>query len=61
MFDFIITADKIDLDYEMKIIKEFSLENVTHLSEKMLEFYENAKNRSRYVEVLINESLNTAS
>lgn len=61
MFDFIITADKIDLDYEMKMLKEFSFENISNINEKLSKFYENAEVRILFIERQFNESFNTAS
>ena len=61
MFEHIIKADKIDLDYEMKMIKELSLENVASLNNKLALFYENSEKRIIEIEGLINESINTAS
>lgn len=60
MFDFIITADRIDLDYEMKMLKEFTLENVLRLNEKLSQFYENAEKRILEIEGLFNENFDTA-
>lgn len=61
MFKFIITAEKIDLDYEMKMLQDFNIENVTRMNEKMSLFYKNALIRIGDIERLINESINTAS
>ena len=61
MFNFITTAEKVELDYEMKMIKDFNLENVTRLNEKLALFYNNAELRIKDIEGLINESINTAS
>ena len=61
IFEFIITADKIDLDYKMKMLKEFTLENVMDITSQLSLFYENAEKRILEIEELINESINTAS
>ncbi len=61
MFGFITTAEKIELDYEMKMIREFNAENVQRLNDKMTLFYENAEKRIAEIERLMNESINTAS
>lgn len=61
MFEFIITADKIDIDYEMKMLKDFSLENVVHINEKFLQFYKNAESGINLIERLVNESINPKS
>lgn len=60
MFDFIITSDKIDLDYEMKMTQEFNFESVTRINDKLMKFYENSEKRILEIERLINESVNTA-
>lgn len=61
LLDFIISASKIDLDYEMKMFKDFSLENVSNINEKLGLFFDNTENRINEIERLINESINTAS
>lgn len=61
MFEYIVTADRIDLDYEMKMIKEFTFESVSNMNNKLALFYENSENRILEIEGLINESINTAS
>ena len=61
MFEFIITADKISLDYEMKMLKEFSLEKVTNLVHKLALFYENAEKGIAEIKVLVNENFDTKS
>lgn len=61
MFDFITIADKINLDYEMKMLREFTFENVTNINEKLSKFYDNSEKRILEIERLINESINTAS
>ena len=61
LFDYIITADKIDLDYEMKMLKEFTLENIVNINKLLGLFYENTEKRILEIERLVNESINTAS
>lgn len=61
MFDYITTADKIDLDYEMKMIQNFTVENVTRICDKICTYMQNAENRINEIERLINESINTKS
>lgn len=61
MFSFITMADKVELDYEMKMLQDFNTENVSRLNEKMTLFYNNAEARINEIERLINESINTAS
>lgn len=57
MFDFMMTADKIDMDYEMKMLKSFTFESVSRICEKLSEYYEHAESRVKEVEGLINESI----
>ena len=59
LFDFITTADKINLDYEMKMLREFTYDSVLSICEKISAYYDNAEKRIREVEGLINESLNS--
>ena len=61
LFDYITTSDKIDLDYEMKMIEGFTVENITRIGDKILAYLNNAEKRIKEIEVLINESLNTKS
>ena len=65
MFDFITTADKIDLDYEMKMVREFTPETISRISEKISNYYNNAEVHIKEIEELIrkviNEGLNTES
>ena len=65
LFDFITAADKIDLDYEMKMMREFNPESILRISDKILNYYNNAEAHINEIEELIrkviNESLNTES
>ena len=65
MFDFITTADKIDLDYEMKMVREFTPETISRISEKISNYYNNAEVHIKEIEELIrkviNEGFNTES
>ncbi len=60
MLDFITIADKIDLDYEMKMLREFTVESISNINQKLLKFYENTELKILEIERLINESINTA-
>lgn len=57
LFDFITTADRIDLDYEMKMVQKFDVETVTNICEKISKYYDNAEKRIKE----LNESFNTKS
>ncbi len=61
MLEFIIVNDKINLDYEMKMLVEFNYENVFNINEKLTKFYINAKQSILDIERLINENINTKS
>ena len=49
-FDFIIAAERIDLDYEMKMTKEFTQETVSNYIAKMTNFYEQAEKKMKLTE-----------
>ena len=53
LLELIITEYKIDLDYEMKMLKEFNLQNVSNINNKLSQFYKNIKCRIKEVEDLI--------
>lgn len=61
LFDYITTSDKIDLDYEMKMIESFTIDNITRINDKILAYLDNAEKRIKEIEVLINENFNTKS
>ena len=61
ILDFIVIADKIDLDYEMKMMRELTVDSVLNLNQKMIKFYENIEKRIQEIERLANESINTTS
>lgn len=60
LLKFIITSDKINLDYEMKMLTNFTIEKISSINEKLSAFYNNTEKRILEIEVLINESINTA-
>ena len=61
LFNFIISSDKIDLDFLMKNTQDFSLENVVKINQKLASFYTSTEKKISEIEVLINESINSAS
>ena len=61
LLDFIITASKIDLDYEMKMTQEFTIKSVENINLKLANFYATTEQNILKIEELINESINTAS
>ena len=60
LLDFITIADKTYIDYEMKMVKEFTYESVLNINLNLTQFYKNTENRILEIERLINESINTA-
>lgn len=61
ILEYLVTSFKIDLDYEMKMMREFNAKNITELNKKLASFYENIEKRITIMERIINESINTAS
>lgn len=65
LFDFITVADKIDLDYEMKMCRDFNKESVTRIKNKISDYLNNAQNKideiSNLIRGVINENFNTES
>ena len=57
VFDFITVAEKIDLDYEMKITKEFTPESVEKIANGIDKYYQNANSRSSKIINKINSIL----
>lgn len=53
LFDYITTAEKIDLDYEMKMTKEFTLQTVSNIVEKTNIYYTNALKRIAIISNLL--------
>lgn len=60
IFDFIIVADKTNINYEMKMTQEFTIESISNISNNFTTFYDNIEKRIKEVEGLINESINSA-
>ena len=61
LLDFIVISEKIKLDYEMKMLTDFTIEKILDLNEKLNSFYDIAEKRIYIIEDLINESINSAS
>ena len=57
LFDYITISERIELDYEMKMLKEFNLENVSAITEKFLNYYNVAEKRIYSINKLLNISL----
>ena len=50
IYDFITTSVKLDLDYEMKIMREFTFESVSNINEKLFEYYDVALKRLKTID-----------
>lgn len=65
VFNFITISKKIDLDYEMKMMQDFTIESIINITEKMSEYLDFAEKGAINIDVLarkvINEGLNTKS
>lgn len=65
IFDFITVAEKIDLDYEMKMTENFTYESISNINNKISLYVRNAKIRVAEIENIIrkvlDESFNTKS
>ena len=63
LFDFMTATDKIDLDYEMKMMRDFTPENVISITNRISIYFSNAKEHIAEIENLIkgviNEGFNT--
>lgn len=57
LFDYITSAEKIDLDYEMKMTKEFTTDSVSNIVEKISYYYEKSLLRIYEIEKIINNIL----
>lgn len=49
LFDFITASDRIDLDYEMKMVQKFDVETVTNISAKISKYFDNAEKRIKEI------------
>ena len=45
LFDFIMTSERIDLDYEMKMTREFTVESVSNIANKILNYSSKAEEK----------------
>ncbi|MCQ2738645.1 MAG: DUF115 domain-containing protein [bacterium] len=65
LFDFMMAEDKINLDYEMKMVTEFNYNNVQRICNSSFDYYNNAKiklaNISNLLGDVLNESFNSES
>ena len=57
LFDFITTSERIDLDYEMKMMREFTFDSVSNINEKLSKYYTNAQKRVEYINKMLETSL----
>ena len=65
IFDFITISNRIDLDYEMKMIQDFTYESVLNISDKIQQYFDVAEKRindiDNYAKRIINENFNSKS
>ena len=64
MFDFITTAERIDVDYAMKMTQGFTYESVSKICNEIVKYFETAKIRINEIETLVrnvNENISTKS
>ncbi len=65
LYDLISAAGKIDLDYEMKMMRSFDYESVSRIAEKIMEYFNNAETCINEIVLMIkgvlNESINSKS
>ena len=57
LFDFITTSERIDLDYEMKMMREFTFDSVNNMNEKLCKYYTNAQKRVEYINKMLETAL----
>ena len=57
LFEFITTSEKIDLDYEMKMMREFTFDSVNNMNEKLCKYYSNAQKRVEYINKMLETAL----
>lgn len=65
IFDYITIANRVDLDYEMKMLQEFTVESVSNIVGKMSQYIELAEKRINdinvYIKRVVDENFNTES
>ena len=65
IFDFITISNRIDLDYEMKMMQDFTYESVLNISDKIQQYFDVAEKRindiDNYAKRIINENFNSKS
>ena len=49
LFDFFMTSERINIDYEMKMTREFTIESITNLIQKISEYVNTAENKIKIV------------
>ena len=57
LFDFITTSERIDLDYEMKMMRKFTFESVSKINEKLGTYYVNAQKRVEYIDKMLTTAI----
>lgn len=57
LFDFISIAERIELDYEMKMTQEFSYDTVVKLTEKIAKYLEVAEKRTNVISDILDKTI----
>ena len=57
LFDYITISERIELDYQMKMTKDFTIDNVSSLLSKFVSYYEVAEKRIASIQKLLKLSI----
>ena len=57
IYDFVTTSEKLDLDYEMKMMREFTFDSVLNINEKLFKYYDVAHKRIDVIEKALETSI----
>lgn len=55
LFDFITVSERIDLDYEMKMTREFTLDSVSNIVQKILDYAQSTEEKINFISNEINK------
>ena len=55
LFDFITTAERIDVDYEMKMTKEFTADSIKNISQKIFDYANTSEEKINTISDSINK------
>lgn len=57
LFDFISATEKINVDYAMKMAKNFNPQTITELITKLSEYFDNAEKKSKTIDTLLKNAI----